>query len=350
LRNEDRERAGPRWNDAASAVGAGPGGATTRGECLIDARTAELPVPPEAAFAPIRRIGGRTGWYYGNWLWRLRGGIDLLCGGVGLRRGRRDPDSLRVGDTVDWWRVEAFEPDRRLLLRAEMKLPGRAWLEFTAGPAPGGTRIGQTAIYEPAGIGGRAYWYMLYPVHQLIFSGMLRGIVAVGRGTTMPPSTPPPSLPRQLAALLVLLAACFGTAAVGAALTAHSVRDWYPNLRVPAWAPPNAVFGPVWTVLYALMALAAWLVWRGAGGPASRPALGLFAVQLGLNAAWSGLFFALRSPGAALAEIILLWCAIGATILSFRRLSALAAGLLVPYLLWVTFAAALNGAIWWMNS
>ena len=110
------------------------------------------------------------------------------------------------------------------------------------------------------------------------------------------------------------------------------------------------MFGPVWTTLYVLMALAAWHVWRLAGWAASRTALGLFAVQLVLNAAWSGLFFALSSPASAFAEIILLWCAIAATLWSFGRVSILAAGLLVPYLLWVTYAAALTGTIWGMNS
>jgi benzodiazapine receptor len=157
-------------------------------------------------------------------------------------------------------------------------------------------------------------------------------------------------LSRQLFVLLALLVVCFLTALVGAMLTAASVRDWYPTLRKPAWTPPDWVFGPAWTILYLLMALAAWQVWRRAGWAASRTALGLFAVQLVLNAVWSGLFFTLRSPGVAFAEILLLWCAIATTLWSFGRLSPQAAGLLTPYLLWVTFAAILNGAIWRMNS
>ncbi len=161
---------------------------------------------------------------------------------------------------------------------------------------------------------------------------------------------PSAAFSRQLAALLVLLAACFLTAAVGAALTAASVRDWYPTLRKPAWTPPSWVFGPAWTTLYLLMALAAWLVWRRAGWAASRIPLGLFALQLLFNAAWSGLFFTLRSPGSAFVDIVLLWCAIAATLWAFGRVSSLAAGLLVPYLAWVTYAATLNGAIWRMNA
>jgi tryptophan-rich sensory protein len=156
--------------------------------------------------------------------------------------------------------------------------------------------------------------------------------------------------PRQFAALLVLLAACLGTEAVGGILTAASVRGWYRTLDKPAWTPPDWLFGPVWTILFVLMGVAAWLVWRRTGWRASRTALGLFAVQLALNAAWSGLFFTLRNPGAAFAEILLLWCAIAATLWSFGRISPLAAGLLVPYLLWVTYAAVLNGTIWRLNS
>jgi len=351
LRNEDQELVETRWNDAVSAGGSRLNGARAAGKCLIDSRTAEVPVSPEAAFAPIRRIGGATGWYYGNALWRLRGAIDLWCGGVGIRRGRRDPDTLTVGDTVDWWRVEAYEPDRRLLLRAEMKLPGRAWLEFTAEPTAGGSRIRQTAIFEPSGFAGRIYWYLLYPFHQLIFAGMLRRIADLGRGPTMQkPVSPLRPFPGQFAMLLILLAVCLGTGAIGAALTASSVRDWYPTLSKPAWTPPDWLFGPVWTALYVMMALAAWLVWRRAGWAASRTALGLFAAQLLLNAAWSGLFFALRSPASAFADILLLWCAIVATIWSFGRVSAVAAGLLVPYLFWVTYAAVLNAAIWRMNA
>jgi hypothetical protein len=133
-------------------------------------------VPPEQAFGPIARIGGGTGWYYANWLWGARGLLDLLVGGVGVRRGRPHPERLRVGDAVDWWRVEASEPPRRLLLAAEMKVPGRAWLEFEVVPAAEGATIRQTAVFDPVGISGLAYWYLTYPVHQLVFAGMLRQI------------------------------------------------------------------------------------------------------------------------------------------------------------------------------
>jgi hypothetical protein len=147
------------------------------GNRLVDARSVRVGVNPELAFALIRRIGGQTGWYYADWLWTLRGWMDLIAGGVGMRRGRRDPETLRVGDTVDCWRVEAMEDGRRLLLAAEMKLPGRAWLEFVVQPAlADGAVIQQTAIFDPAGFWGLAYWYGVWPLHQMVFAGMLRGM------------------------------------------------------------------------------------------------------------------------------------------------------------------------------
>lgn len=192
IANEDREQAATRWSDALSASGEPrTWGGVRFGSRLVDSRTVTVRVPPAAAFAPIARIGGQTGWYYATWLWRLRGFLDLLVGGVGLRRGRRDPARLQVGDAVDWWRVEAIEPDRRLRLVAEMKLPGRAWLEFEVAPAPSGATIRQTAIFDPVGLGGLAYWYATYPVHRLIFAGMVRRIAAVadGSGSGSLPST-----------------------------------------------------------------------------------------------------------------------------------------------------------------
>ena len=147
-----------------------------------DIRTAELPVAPAQAFAPIRRIGGKTGWYYGRSLWRLRGALDLLAGGDGLRPGRVESDSLTVGARVDFWRVEAYEPDRLLRLRAEMRLPGKAWLEFAVDGDESGSRIRQTAIFDPSGIAGLLYWYALTPFHDFVFRGMLAGIAAEATG------------------------------------------------------------------------------------------------------------------------------------------------------------------------
>ena len=175
LANEDREFAETRWSDALSSYG-GPRswGGVRFGSRLVDARCVEVDCPPERAFAPVRRIGGRTGWYYANWLWRIRGALDLLAGGPGLRRGRRTADEVWPGETLDFWRVEAFEPNRLLRLRAEMKTPGRAWLQFEVEPSGQGSRIVQTALFDPAGLAGLLYWYGLYPVHRPIFDGMLR--------------------------------------------------------------------------------------------------------------------------------------------------------------------------------
>lgn len=177
LRNEDREFAATRWSDALSSSGSQRSwGGARFGERLVDARSLQVATSPARAFAPIHRIGGERGWYYANWLWYLRGFIDLLVGGVGSRRGRRDPEWLYPGETVDFWRVEAFESDRRLRLFAEMKVPGRAWLEFEVDGDASSSRIHQTAIFDPAGLWGRLYWYALYPLHDLIFGGMLRNI------------------------------------------------------------------------------------------------------------------------------------------------------------------------------
>ncbi|MFT5525582.1 MAG: hypothetical protein ACI9HK_003552 [Pirellulaceae bacterium] len=175
--NEDREFAATRWSDALSSSGKPHSwGGVRFGSRLVDSRTSSIQVSIEAAFAPIQRIGGDAGWYYGNWLWRVRGFIDLLFGGVGTRRGRRDPVELRVGDALDFWRVEEYEPGRRLLLQAEMKLPGRAWLEFEVTGDETTSNIRQTAIFDPVGLFGLLYWYGIYPLHQFVFAGMLRNI------------------------------------------------------------------------------------------------------------------------------------------------------------------------------
>jgi len=179
---EDRELAETRWSDEAFALRPSYGG-VRRGSRLVDSRSTVADVPPARAFAPIRRIGGRTGWYTGAFLWRLRGLVDVVVGGPGLRRGRRDPNRLRVGDTVDFWRVEAFEPDALLRLGAEMKVPGRAWLQFEVSPLSEGrrARITQTAIFEPYGLFGLLYWYALWPFHGYIFGGMLKELVVAAR-------------------------------------------------------------------------------------------------------------------------------------------------------------------------
>jgi uncharacterized protein YbjT (DUF2867 family) len=182
LSNEDRDFVETRWSDALSSSGQKPHwGGVRFGSRIVDSRTVMVSTTPKAAFAPIQRIGGQTGWYYGNWLWRLRGLLDLVLGGAGLRRGRRDAIDLRVGDALDFWRVEAFEPNSLLRLAAEMKLPGRAWLEFEVSGTEHGSQIRQTALFDPVGLLGLAYWYALYPVHRVMFSGMLKGLVRAAR-------------------------------------------------------------------------------------------------------------------------------------------------------------------------
>jgi uncharacterized protein YbjT (DUF2867 family) len=176
--NEDREIAETRWSDALSSSGEPKSwGGVRFGSRLVDSRAAKVDASRAASFAFIQRIGGDTGWYFGDWLWRLRGFLDLLVGGVGVRRGRRDPVSVRVGDALDFWRVQGFEPDRLLRLRAEMKVPGRAWLEFEVTGDEETSTIRQTAVWDPAGLFGLVYWYALYPLHHLVFTGMLRNIV-----------------------------------------------------------------------------------------------------------------------------------------------------------------------------
>ncbi len=151
--------------------------------------------------------------------------------------------------------------------------------------------------------------------------------------------------------LMIWLLLCYGAAAVGGLLSANGVSSWYPSLIKPSFNPPNWVFGPVWTLLYGMMAVAAWLVTRHAaqGGEGTRRAIALFLVQLVLNALWSGLFFGARQPGWAFVEIIALWLAIAATIAAFLPIDRWAAGLMAPYLAWVTFASVLNGSLWWLN-
>ena len=175
--NEDREFAETRWSDARSSLGVSPAwGGAQSGSRLVDSRALPVAASSHASFGAIARIGGDVGWYYANWLWRLRGALDLLVGGAGMRRSRRDPDALFPGDPLDFWRVEAVERDRLVRLRAEMKVPGRAWLQFEVLGDGDRSVIRQTALFEPRGLAGLAYWYALYPVHSLIFAGMLRGI------------------------------------------------------------------------------------------------------------------------------------------------------------------------------
>ncbi len=163
-----------RWSDAAlpgqSPADPMPTDAEwSGGSVLVDEQTAVADAPPSAVFRTVSGIGGERGWYVTRLLWEARGWIDKLVGGVGMRRGRRHPDDLWVGDAVDFWRAEAVEPDRLVRLRAEMRLPGEAWIEWRIEPEGDGSRLTQRAIFVPKGLWGRAYWYSLLPFHSIIF-------------------------------------------------------------------------------------------------------------------------------------------------------------------------------------
>ncbi|QGJ70601.1 Hypothetical protein PBC10988_22980 [Planctomycetales bacterium 10988] len=437
LSNEDQAIAETRWSDAlANGTGNASWSGFRFGNRLIDSRIIQVPATAEEAFTPIRKIGGASGWYYGEWLWAVRGWLDLLFGGVGMRRGRRDPDHLRTGDVLDCWRVEQIEPNRLLRLAAEMKLPGRAWLEFELDPEGctssaarrmnpqkvpdeealqlASSRIGdstssaiskekeetpehqadvsarqqdmsddakqasnvddeyqpqedreellvspvkrksgepctlirQTAIFDPVGLGGLLYWYSVYPFHQFVFAGMLQGIAE----RALTPERRKLAVWQKWAGLAFFLLITFGAAALGSMVTLPKIEGWYQSLAKPTWTPPSELFGPVWTVLYILMACSAWIVWKKFGWRRAFPSLTCYGIQLTLNALWSLIFFGWQNPGLALFEILCLWLAILITAFLFWKRSAAAGALLMPYLAWVTFAAALNFEIWRINS
>lgn len=162
-----------------------------------------------------------------------------------------------------------------------------------------------------------------------------------------------PSAPTQIIGLFVAIMICFGCAAMGSSATTPQLADWFANLKKPTWNPPNWLFAPVWTTLFIMMAVAAWLVWRNSWQSdrwaKSRLALSWFGIQLALNVGWSVLFFGFQRPGFALIEIVILWLAIAITGYLFARHSKIAAILMVPYLCWVSFASVLNWAIWSLN-
>ena len=180
------EQAGPlpsRWTTAVTAppeVPAPPGATELR-----DERVVAVAASPERLFATVARVGGGTGWYFADRLWRLRGLIDRLFGGIGMRRGRPHPSAVAVGDPIDFWRVEDVVPGALLRLRAEMRLPGEARLEFAIAPATTGAVLVQRARFRPRGLFGRLYWYGLWPAHMAIFGGMARGIARAAEGTAV---------------------------------------------------------------------------------------------------------------------------------------------------------------------
>jgi hypothetical protein len=145
---------------------------------IVEHRQRVVNAPPADIYKVFTSLGGKRGWLFMNWAWEIRGFFDRMIGGVGLRRGRRDPDDVRVGDALDFWRVEAVEPDQMLRLRAEMKVPGRAWLQFqVTSREDGQSLLSQTAFFAPKGLFGWMYWYALYPIHKVIFSGFIDQIV-----------------------------------------------------------------------------------------------------------------------------------------------------------------------------
>jgi uncharacterized protein YbjT (DUF2867 family) len=160
----------PVWQSAATDPG------WTGGTELTDLREMVVPADAHSVFRAVCRVGGERGWYRGELLWKFRGLADQVAGGPGLRRGRRHPEYLAVGEPVDFWRVEDLEPDRLLVLHAEMRLPGVAWLEWRLEPVAGGTLVLQTARFRPRGLWGRAYWYAVVPFHGMVFPGLLKGI------------------------------------------------------------------------------------------------------------------------------------------------------------------------------
>jgi len=166
-----------RWS---GALGEGPSRTLEEREGLIrEVRSLRVRASPATVYRVFSGLGGRRGWPAWAWAWRLRGVVDRMAGRPGLRRGRRHPDELRVGEAVDFWRAEVVEPPRSLRLRAEMRLPGRAWLDWETRPVAdgsGGTDLVQTAYFAPRGVPGLAYWYGLYPVHAVVFGGLVRAI------------------------------------------------------------------------------------------------------------------------------------------------------------------------------
>ena len=186
-RDLDEGRIDTSWSDASgtSRRDARPVRLESRHGMIVERRRRTVAAPASNVYRVFTGIGGARGWYFANWTWKLRGMMDRLLGGAGLRRGRRHPDELRVGDALDFWRVEDLIPDRLLRLRAEIKLPGRAWLQYEVRETQdGSSELDQTAAFIPRGLFGLAYWYALYPFHGWIFSGLIRAVTRRAEGLT----------------------------------------------------------------------------------------------------------------------------------------------------------------------
>jgi uncharacterized protein YbjT (DUF2867 family) len=169
------------WSDALvnSAGDAAPYRFAVEEGMMLERRSMALDLPLSAVFRAYTSVGGSRGWLFMDWAWALRGWMDKAVGGVGIRRGRRHPDDIRSGESLDFWRVEAVQPDRLMRLRAEMKVPGKAWLQFESAPLPsGGTLLTQTAYFAPRGLLGFLYWYAMWPFHAFLFDGLIRRIAA----------------------------------------------------------------------------------------------------------------------------------------------------------------------------
>ena len=181
----------PEWLDCGDAPYAG-------GTVLESAHTVVLKATPYRVWYVLTRLGGEEGWMYGNWLWRMRGRLDKLIGGTGLRRGRRHPSELRVGDALDFWRVLVVEENRRLRLLAEMKVPGEALLQFDVEErGPNSTALTLRARFLPKGLWGIVYWKVLAPVHTPLFRGMLAGLARKIGGEILSGPAPAPKEGQQ---------------------------------------------------------------------------------------------------------------------------------------------------------
>jgi hypothetical protein len=180
LRQTTENAVATRWS---SALGSAPVFELSQKEGMIrETRSCRTTADPATTFAAFSSLGGDSGWLFWSWAWSVRGLLDRLVGGPGLRRGRRHPSDLEPGDAMDFWRVERVEPPNLLRLRAEMKVPGRAWLQWETLLDEGNTQLVQTAIFEPFGLAGHLYWNLVYPIHKIIFSGLVRAIASRAEG------------------------------------------------------------------------------------------------------------------------------------------------------------------------